>query len=261
MIIAQITDAHVTVPGQRLYGDYDPGHALTQTLRALAALTPVPDVVLFTGDLTDIGTPAEYEALRDLLNGFPLPLAVIPGNHDRRDAFAAAFASGPVRAGSGRFLHLVLDDWPVRLVGLDTLSGPGVSAGLLCEERLDWIDATLAEAPDRPTLIFMHHPPFPTGIGFMDAIACENGDRLADIVARHPSVLRVICGHVHRPVHTLFGGAVASICPSVAHKVGLTLAEGAPEQMLREDPAFQLHVWTGGAGFVTHTEYLRDDGS
>ena len=258
MIVAQITDAHLTLPGRRLFGDYDPEPALRRTLTALAAQDPAPDVVVITGDLTEAGLPDEYAALRAILAGLELPLAVIPGNHDRREAFAAAFAGGTAFAGRGAFLHFTLDDWPLRLIFLDTLAGPGESRGLLCEARLDWIAARLGEAPDRETVIFMHHPPFATGIGFMDRIACANGDRLAELVAAHGRVLRVACGHVHRPVHVGFGGTVASICPGIAYQVPLRLARNAPVELLWQAPAFQLHVWTPELGLVTHTDYLRD---
>lgn len=259
MIIAQITDAHMTRPGQLLFGDYDPRRALARTLAALASRAPRPDVVLFTGDLAEAGLPEEYAELRRLLDVFDLPVAAIPGNHDRRSAFAAAFAGSRVRVGAGTFLHLVLDDWPLRLIGLDTLAAEGASGGLLCDARLDWIAARLAEAPGRDVVLFMHHPPFATGIGFMDRIACANGDRLADLVAAHGRVLRVLCGHVHRPAHMAFGGAIASICPGVAYQVPLDLGPEAAPRLLPQPPAYQLHVWTP-AGLVTHTDYLSDDG-
>lgn len=257
MILAQITDAHVTLPGRLPFGDYDPLPALRRTLAALAAQRPRPDIVLFTGDLAESGRPEEYAAACRLLNEFDLPLAVIPGNHDRRETFAAAFADGPAHSGRSPFLHFVLEDWPLRLIGLDT-TVPGESRGALCEARLDWIAARLGEAPDRDTVIFMHHPPFATGIGFMDAIACANGDRLAELVAAHGRVVRVLCGHVHRPVHAAFGGTIASICPGVAYQVPLRLAPDAPVELLYQPPAFQLHVWTPGHGIVTHTDYLHD---
>lgn len=257
MIIAQITDAHMTPPGMLLFGDYDPRPALRRTLAALAAQDPRPDIVLFTGDLTEHGLPEEYAEVRAILADVDLPLAAIPGNHDLRGAFAAAFADGAIHAGHGAFLHFTIDALPLRLIGLDTLAGPSESRGLLCEARLDWIAARLGEAPDRDTVIFMHHPPFATGIGFMDSIACENGGRLAELVAAHGRVLRVICGHVHRPVAVGFGGTVATICPGIAYQVPLRFARSAPVEMLHQAPAFQLHVWTPEFGLVTHTDYLR----
>jgi 3',5'-cyclic AMP phosphodiesterase CpdA len=256
MIIAQITDAHMTSPGRLLFGDYDPASALRRTLRALAELRPRPDLVLFTGDLTEGGGPEEYSGVLEALEGFDLPVAAIPGNHDRRAAFAAAFAGTAVRVGTGEFLHFAVEDRPLRLIGLDTLD-EGESRGLLCEARLDWIERTLAAQPDRPTVIFMHHPPFATGIGFMDTIACVNGERLGELVLRHGKVLRVLCGHVHRPVHVAFGGTIASICPGIAYEVPLRLAPTAAVELLFQQPAFQLHVQTD-FGLVTHTDYLRD---
>jgi 3',5'-cyclic AMP phosphodiesterase CpdA len=257
MIIAQITDAHVTRPGTRLPGGTDPHGALARTLAALKALDPRPDIVLFTGDLVETGAPEEYAAARALLDTLDLPLAVIPGNHDRRGPFAAAFADGPVRAGSGDFLHLAIEHLPLRLIGLDTLGPEGASRGLLCDTRLGWLASTLDAAPEQPTLIFMHHPPFETGIAAMDAINCANGDRLAALLAPRRNVLRVLCGHVHRPVHAAFGGTIASVCPAIVHQAALRLAPDSPIAMLPQPPAYQLHVLTAG-GLVTHTVQLPD---
>jgi 3',5'-cyclic-AMP phosphodiesterase len=183
-------------------------------------------------------------------------MAAIPGNHDRRAAFAEAFASTAVRTGTGRFLHLVIEDHPLRLIGLDTLGEDGASAGLLCDARLDWLEATLDVAPDRPTLIFMHHPPFATGIAFMDAIGCAGGERLAALLAPRRNVVRVICGHVHRAVETAFGGTIGSVCPAIAWEVPLRLGSSVPTGMEPQPPAFQLHLWRGDAGLVTHTVRL-----
>ena len=63
---------------------------------------------------------------------------------------------------------------------------------------------------------------------------------------------------MHRPVHVGFGGTVASICPGVAYQVPLRFARTAPVELLYQEPAFQLHVWTPETGLVTHTDYLRD---
>ena len=261
MIIAQITDAHMTLPGRAAVR-----RTTTRRTRCGArsrrceAQSPRPDVVLFTGDVTENGLPGQYAAARAILDGFELPLAVIPGNHDRRETFAAAFAGAP-RAGRGRRRSCTSPSrtWPLRLIGLDTLVGARRNRAACCARRGS--TGSRPGSPRRPSatrVIFMHHPPFATGIGFMDSIACENGDRLAELVAAHGRVLRVICGHVHRPVTVGFGGTVASICPGIAYQVPLRFARTAPVEMLYQEPAFQLHVWTPETGLVTHTDYLRD---
>lgn len=258
MIIAQISDLHATVPGGTIYDGYRPEAAVAATLARLGGLVPRPDLVLITGDLTETGAPEEYASLRRVLAGCDLPMVAIPGNHDRRAAFLDGLAGTGVTVGAPPWLNLVIDLGGLRLIALDSLGPEGEDWGEICAGRLDWLAARLAEAPDRPTVIFMHHPPFDIGIDFMDAIACRGGAGLAALVARHPQVLRLSCGHVHRAVEVRFGGNSAGTCPSVASMVPLDLAPGAPPRLLPQAPGFQLHVWSEAGGLVTHTEYLAD---
>ena len=131
----------------------------------------------------------------------------------------------------------------------------------MCAERLGWLAARLDEAPDRPTVLFMHHPPFATGIRHMDALGLAGAEALATLVARHPQVERVLCGHLHRPIQVRWAGTVASTAPSTAHQVVLDLADDAPATFAMEPPACQLHVWRPGTGLISHTSYIgRFDG-
>jgi len=260
MLIAQITDAHVGPAGRLFYDRVDTGAALSAAVAALNALEPRPDIVLFTGDLGDEGTPEEYAHIAARLAPLEIPLAVVPGNHDRRAALRAAFAANPwLPAGDGP-LHQAIEDFPVRLIGLDTLDEAESGAGRIDAAGCDWLEARLAEAPERPTVVFMHHPPFATGIGHMDAIACHGSGALAAVIARHRQVERVLCGHVHRPVTLRWAGTVASIAPSVAHQVALDLRPGGPSAFVLEPPALQLHLWLPGQGLVSHIRYLGDHG-
>jgi 3',5'-cyclic AMP phosphodiesterase CpdA len=257
MLVAQVSDLHMMAPGIRGLAGYDPASALTAVLARVATLKPRPELVLLTGDLTEHGDPAEYTALRAVLAEFDLPMVAIPGNHDRREAFAEGLAGTGVEIGTPPFLHLVVEAGRLRLIGLDTLANAGEDVGKMCGVRLHWLAARLAEAPDQPTMIFMHHPPFAIGIDFMDEIACADGAAAMEaIVARHPQVRRVACGHVHRPVTLAWGGTVAGTCPSVAPAVALDLAPNAPPRIVPYPPGFQLHRWTGAGEIVTHTEYL-----
>src|SRR5262249_46714211 len=130
---------------------------------------------------------------------------------------------------------------------------PGEPAGALCAERLGWLAARLAEQPERPTLLFMHHPPIATGIEHMDAMGLAGAPALAELLRRHPPVERVACGHVHRSIPAPFAGTVASIAPSTAHQVALDLRPAAPACFTFEPPGFHLHLWQPGLGIVTHT--------
>ncbi len=256
MILAQVSDPHVSLPGVRLYGGYDPAAALTAVLARIEALLPRPDFVFFTGDLVEFGEPAEYAHFLELLAGFSLPCAAIPGNHDRRDAFQAALAGSPVRIGvDPDSAHLAIDELALRVIGLDTLGLDGEPGGRLDAGQLSWLERRLGDTPDRPTLIFLHHPPFATGIDAMDRSGLARPERLAAIVAPHPGILRVSCGHVHRSVETLWAGVPAGSCPAVAWQIPL-FAPHAPLGLAPGAPAFQLHRWTETTRLVTHTETL-----
>ncbi len=175
MLIAQITDTHIKLPGKLAYKKVDTAAMLERCVQELLALKPQPDLVLLTGDLVDLGRPEEYEHLKSILAPIKQRIIAIPGNHDERAAMRDAFRSGGYLPVDGKFLQFALDEYPLRIVGLDTLI-PGQGGGELCAERLAWLDRTLAEKPNAPTLVLMHHPPFVTGIGHMDKIGLEGRD-------------------------------------------------------------------------------------
>ena len=100
---------------------------------------------------------------------------------------------------------------------------------MLDGDRLRWLDATLSAAPHAPTLVMMHHPPFDTGIWWMDRSDIRGADDFERVVRRHPQVRRVIAGHIHRSIQIARGETVVSVAPSTAHQVGLELTpEAAP---------------------------------
>jgi len=170
---------------------------------------------------------------------------------------AAEFVDHDYLPRTGRFLQYVIEGYPVRLIGLDTLV-PGEKGGVICEERLAWLATRLAEAPDQPTVIFMHHPPFITGIRHMDVQGLEGAEALGEVVRRHPQVERVLCGHVHRPIQVRWHGTVASIAPSTAHQVILDLRDDGPSAFAMEPAAYQIHVWRPGTGLISHTSYIGE---
>jgi 3',5'-cyclic AMP phosphodiesterase CpdA len=260
MLIAQLTDTHIKLPGRLAYGRVDTETCLRRAVAQVAGLQPRPHVVLVTGDLVDAGHPEEYALLRTILEDLPKPYYLIPGNHDERRALASGFRDHDYLPQDGEFLHYVTDEHELRLIGLDTIV-PGQPGGEMCARRMAWLDARLADAPGRPTLLFMHHPPFRTGIEHMDAMRLADEDRFAALVRRHPQIVRVLCGHVHRAIQAPFAGTTASIAPSTAHQVALDLRAGGPAAFTLEPPGFQLHLFDGRAGFITHTAAIGTFGS
>ncbi|MBS0245142.1 MAG: phosphodiesterase [Proteobacteria bacterium] len=257
MLIAQLTDLHLRPPGLPAYRVSETNMMTARAIDKLRKLTPRPDVVVITGDMTDCGLPEEYALLRSLIADLPMPVYMVPGNHDRRDHLKRAFADWPTIVADPDFVQFVVDDHAVRLIGLDTVVEKS-SHGALCTRRLAFLSDALAAAPNRPTIVFMHHPPFDCGIRHMDAIRLLDGsDELAAILKRHPQVLALWCGHNHRQVETMFGGVPTNISPGVAHQVAFHLDDDRDGSLVFEPPAFRLHRYAGGA-LVSHTVYVED---
>ena len=256
MLIAHITDTHITSPGTLLMGIVDTASALERAVAALNRLDPSPDVSVLTGDLVESGAPEEYAYLRALLAPLHMPVFAIPGNHDAREPMREAFSGDGYLPRQG-FLDYAIEDYPLRIIGLDTLV-PGEGGGALCSERLRWLDQILSEAQDRPTLVLMHHPPFLTGISHMDRLGLDGRAAFAEIIRRHPQVERIACGHLHRPIESRLAGTVAGTAPSTAHQIVLDFRPDARASFVFEPPGYQLHYWREDAGLVTHTVSIGD---
>jgi 3',5'-cyclic-AMP phosphodiesterase len=257
MLVCQLTDLHIRPAGRPAYRVVETNSLTERALRAVAALDPLPDAVVITGDLTDFGAAAEYEVLAGLLRRhLAMPVYVIPGNHDNRDNFRAGLGHLQGVTEDPHFVQYVVDDLPVRLVMLDT-HVPGESHGELCGSRLEFLDRALAAAPNKPTIVAMHHPPFVCGIEHMDRINLRNSEEFATVIARHSQVERIICGHHHRSIVARVAHAITSIAPSVAHQVELDLRAGVPGTFVMEPAAFDLFLWTEQSGVVSHTGYVE----
>lgn len=249
MLIAQITDLHIAADGPGL-GLVDTAARLAEAVDFLEAMTPAPDAVVVTGDLVNDGTDAEYERLVSIIGPLRSPLFVLPGNHDNPARLAAAFPDhrylGRGPAGTYDF---VADLGEVALVGLDT-AVRGQAHGAVGQAQLAWLDATLERLHMKPVLIAMHHPPFETGIWWMDAMGLEGAGEFAEVLARHDNCNRVICGHIHRAITTNIGGAVVSVARSIGQQIRLDL-DGAAAGVTDEEPQIAMHLWTGH-GWISH---------
>ncbi|ARP97212.1 phosphodiesterase [Bordetella genomosp. 13] len=257
MLIAQITDLHIRMPGQKAYRVVETDRYLPPAVAALNALDPAPDVVMISGDLTDFGREAEYAHLKGMLDRLAAPYYLLPGNHDARAELQRVFDGHAYLGSMDGFVQYTIEDYPLRMVVLDTVV-PMQSHGELCERRLDWLADRLDEQPERPTVIVMHHPPFRTGIAHMDAIGLLQGaERFEAIVGRHRNIERIMCGHLHRTIFRRYAGTVASTAPSTAHQVALDLRPDGPSAFKMEPPGYHLHEWRDGA-LVTHHAYIGD---
>jgi 3',5'-cyclic AMP phosphodiesterase CpdA len=257
-LIAQISDLHIKPVGLRAYQRVDTAAALARCIRELNRFLPRPDFVVISGDLVDAPSKEAYDHLLALLSPLEIPFAAVPGNHDDRDLMRAALPDGYARPSGA--LHSLRTIGDVDVVLIDSIV-PGRDYGMLEADSLAWLDDALAAAPTRPALLFMHHPPFRTGIEHMDVQNLRNAGDLADTLRRHRRARLVAAGHVHRAALTSFAGTAATICPAPNHAVALDLDARLPPSFTIEPPAFHLHAWIPDDGLgtvVTHWVPIGD---
>lgn len=256
MLIAQISDTHIEAPGKIVHGVYDGHAAFVAALGKVAAITPRPDFLLHTGDITHHGNADIHRDVRARMDAVGIPYAVIPGNHDEVETLRAAFADKPWMPATG-FLHFVIELPPVRIICLDSTI-PGKVEGTLCPERMAWLAARLAEKPNAPTIIAMHHPAFRIGRTSSDIRPFGNAKEFAELVAKYPNVSLVTAGHVHCTLQARIGNAVALAVPSTAYQFAVNRNPGAPLSLIDEPPGFYLHDWTDDAGFTSQCVLIGD---
>lgn len=255
MLLAHLTDSHVLDPdGETDSHLLDNNHRLGLAVERITQETVSPRAVLATGDLTDHGTRVETDLLLELLSplaALEAPILALPGNHDDRGLFAEAF---DLPWASESNLSWVVDIDDLRIVGLDTII-PGSHGGLLDDERAGWLAGALDEAAGHRTMIAMHHPPFLSGIGWMDEMALDGYRTFEKIVAGRDNVERIVCGHLHRPMVTTVGGITTTVAPSTAQHIELDLAEGAPVGVITDPGGYHLHHHQDGR-WVSHIRFV-----
>lgn len=256
MLIAHFSDMHVAPEGKLALHDVDTGMALNHCIQHINDLVPQPDLTIITGDLTSKGLPEEYAVLRSNLALLDQPYFIVPGNHDNRSNLRAAFSDIQYLRKCEDFIQYTVEEYPVRLVALDTVS-PGNHSGTLCKHRLEWLDGTLAAQTQKPTLLFMHHPPFSSGSTHMDEMKLMNPEGLAGVLKKYDHIIMILCGHLHRPVQTIWENIHTLAASSIAKQFLLELSPNETPSLNQESQSMYLHLLTSNA-FVTHTIQLKN---
>lgn len=250
VIIAQVTDTHVLERDEEQF--LDNNASLASVIASLNAEVPRPDLVLATGDLTNWGRASQYAVLAELVAELDLPILALMGNHDDRDLTRQTFPDAPwVDADHASWTSLLGN---TTLIGLDT-TDPGRHGGVFDDERERWLEATLAAAPG-PVILAMHHPPFTTGVDWMDASGFAGLVNLRRLIAgNREKIARILCGHFHRPVVTSVEDVATSVCLSSSFHVDLDLRPGGERALILDPRGYQLHI-VNGSDVVSHTRYI-----
>ncbi|WNV90406.1 phosphodiesterase [Umezawaea sp. Da 62-37] len=175
----------------------------------LAALPGRVDAVLVTGDLTEEGRPVDYGTVREIVAPLDVPVLFCPGNHDEREAFRRTL----LRIGGTGPVNQAVEVAGASILLLDSVV-PGEPGGALAPETLAWLDSALSRS-DGPAFVALHHPPVALGIPELDAMRLGNPDDLAHVLARHPRVVGVLCGHAHTGAASTFAGLPLRAAPGV----------------------------------------------
>jgi Icc protein len=241
-----MTDSHIVEASEQIIG-LDPFERFQEVLTHAITNHGDADRLIITGDLTHHGRTEQYRRLRELFDPIEMPVSLLLGNHDKREGFRE------VLGGAG-FAQTQFNFGDVSCLTLDTLAGPpyvdGHHSGLLCEERMAWLDAELGAATGR-VLIFMHHPPFDTGFDGMDAIKLANADAFFDVIEKHNNVAHLFCGHVHRTISGTARGLPFTIFKSPCHQMPMLLGETGSSHSVDEPGAYGI-VLLGPDSVIVH---------
>ncbi len=213
--IVVFTDTHMQPEVDE--GKFDPDVQLQKGIAHVNEFNGDADLVIFCGDLTHNGDVASYEMLRKRLEDLDIPFKLLLGNHDIRENYKTAFSNE--KLDENGFVQQVVELPDVNLILLDTLNGPPYNypyshQGMLCENRLSWLDQQLEISDEKPCVIFMHHPAHDTGFVAMDSIKLIDGDAFYEVVKRYSNVRHIVCGHVHRTISGSYKGISFSIFKS-----------------------------------------------
>lgn len=216
-LLVQITDTHVVERGTLLYGMADTARHLAETVSQINAMRPRPDLVLVTGDLVEHPGPVTYSHFRDLIAPLQVPVYLMPGNHDDPSIMCEFFADSDMFPGEPPHYQYAIEGPDFRTLMLNSHLD---NSELPCfgMRRLQWLQYEL-ESSDQPTLIAIHHPPMVTGVGFIDMVGKRWFQEIGELIASHPQVLKVICGHGHFDLSGMLGNVPVQMAGAIAHQL------------------------------------------
>lgn len=255
--IAQITDLHVGRIIPFPSGKVDLYKQLVQAVDSVNAMDPLPDLLVVSGDLANHGNEDDYRRVHTLFKTLKMPYYIVVGNHDQRSSLRTIFSEHQYMNTGSEFIQYSVEDQPLRIIVLDTLS-VGSHRGLLGRERLEWLSKKLAENTEKPTIIFMHHPPFDTGMPYPDSLGMDGKEELGAIIEKYHNIEAVVSGHTHREASLRWKGSTAYTTPSATFSYKLEFHDVNDLDPLLEPPAYRLFRWDPEVGLVSHLCYTGE---
>lgn len=187
--IAQITDCHLPADPGQTYRGINPRDNLQALLRKVRAWKP--DLLLATGDLSEDGSPASYDALHQFFNTLGLPVLALPGNHDDPKALAKIFPGSPVDTVQ------VTEHGDWQIIRLNSCI-PGEPHGRIREPCLERLVQVFERGKGRPRLLAVHHQPLMANSPWIDKYRLFEPEAFLQIIDQHADVKVVVWGHIHQ---------------------------------------------------------------
>ncbi len=237
MRILQITDIHIN----KLF-------ELTNQVNVIENFSAIlesgmeyrPDLVVLTGDLghNDLQINV-YQWIKEQLQSRGVPYRVIGGNHD--DASMMADVFGDVQGTKLYFTYRVEN---FKFLFLNTIYGK------VDDEQLEWLKEEIKEDI---AAIFMHYPPFLSGIPHMDTkYAMQQRTSFLDVLLGVNQRFRIFTGHYHTERVIEYENVSVYITPSTFVQISDKTLEFTPDHY---KPAYRMLEWDGGT-FKTWVRYL-----
>ncbi|MFT4214312.1 MAG: phosphodiesterase [Microbacterium sp.] len=247
--IVHLSDTHLLGRDLPLGGRYDTAVNLRATLAAVENLGIRPDAIVFTGDLTDLGEPEAYRALRSAVEPVAArlgaPIVWVAGNHDERPALRETLLDGAPTSEPVTSVH---DLGGLRLVALDT-TVPGWHHGDLDAQQLQWLAEQLAVPAPLGTLLALHHPPLPSHVPLFDILELRETGPLAAVIAGS-DVRGILAGHLHYSMSGTFAGIPVSVAAATCYTMDLAQPAAAVNGMDAGQSFHLVHVYDDT---VTHS--------
>jgi 3',5'-cyclic AMP phosphodiesterase CpdA len=212
--IAHLSDLHLVEPAVRLRSgrDWVRVHYLSlkrsldyvsRRARAESALAAAReegfDHLVITGDLTEDGSPAQYEVLAEVLAHCgvdPRRITLCPGNHDAYGIAWAEALEGPLAPWAPTSRGGVWLDGVVIVPISSAIPQHFMrSSGRVERDALDHAQSIAAGEAGRAVLLAQHHPPFAVLHQWVHGLL--NHQEVRGLLERAPNV-SVLHGHIHR---------------------------------------------------------------
>lgn len=205
-VCVQLTDPHLFANTQEKLLGIPTAQSLQKVIALVNEEQPAIDVVVATGDISQDGSLASYQAFQQQIKTINAPSLWTPGNHDDFSTIENIDSFKP---------HLIThydvgEHWRVIMLNSQVI---GKNHGKLPQQQLETLLESL-QATKRFHLICLHHPTFAVNARWLNDIRLQESWELLDCVEYFLNANVVLCGHVHQSVELYYRGTYLFSSPS-----------------------------------------------